>query len=112
MDHSETYLRFLTRLRFEIENNWKGQEGALASVARIAPGYLSQIKKGQRTPSIKVQERLANACGSSYASFVVNDTNAETNMSTKHMLIHIIEKLSVLESKINDCRDELKDIKK
>lgn len=54
---------FLTALKKLSREKWDRQNYLLAMEAGIKPGYLSEILRGKKTPSEKVQKNLAQACG-------------------------------------------------
>lgn len=60
------YREFRIALNCLIEKNWQGKQEELARTAKISFPFLSQIKKGERVSSSKVQFNLAQVMGISY----------------------------------------------
>lgn len=56
----------------------------VSELAQITPGYLGQIERGEKTPSIKALERLADALGVKFESLL------STPPSDKDKLIQLL----------------------
>jgi transcriptional regulator with XRE-family HTH domain len=80
------YTRFLKALEHEAKQNWYRQQSTLASEAGITSGYLTDILKNRTTPSFKVKNAIARACGYEYEAFLEYGKNLLDQTATESEL--------------------------
>lgn len=64
------YREFRVALNYLIDKGWKGKQKSLIDQAGISFGYLSQLKKGERVSSTRVQYSLAKALGTTFEQMI------------------------------------------
>lgn len=112
MEKSETYQLFHKRLKQKVELMWHGRNGVLAQEVGISPGYMTDILKGRKEPTVKVQEKLASACGGTYLSFITPEPTLtpepETAPAMEKILSQILKEIGKLELKMDTCENKIK----